>query len=820
MVVKAKPVEKQDPAIVSAKQTGVKAVTVETNFDANNSKISLMKGSSVVEEKHTISEDGKTITFATTASLVAAQYTVKVDELSMDLQAEASKTAKIEFLSDKAAVTDKNSSGAYMAATVGYRVLNQFGDDITKSVSLTANGSCTPTLKPSEHLIKFAAPTGSTSGFMIGRDIITVSLLDTASSINATATLTVSSEAYASELTYEGVYNTDNKTLTEDTDLGNDTFYVLFSAKDQYGNKYKSYKSVKESDDLYLTVIGGLTGLKRADGGNNFIVLNKDGVDYLAYPLAWSENMTATAGTATVQLLSTGGATCSGEITIAEGGRVASITVSQNGVVVAGEENELAYTALDASGKEVTSYKYLRQIEISGRQDGDYSLAFERNTDGTAKLVLDASGATVGKNEKPMLSYSFKTLNNKFSNVLITISENARPVAINGLRDVDTTISNKTNYVDIKVKNLVIEDQYGRILGDGTVAGMTGKSGEYKLAAVSASAINGGDVLAVSGAAVAGNAASTTYGTSSKITFSSAAAKGDVLFRIKPLDKGTEVITFTIANGASDADKKLADASVDVNFTVKDTSAVTTATAKVDSVYALNYDDNDTSAYFDTKAQRYAQNVEVKANGALLSKLDYTVEAPSGLKVIGASKDGTDVWAVYCTKDRDDFDNQFKNKTATTVTRTLTITLNGTGEKFTIDVVVDTTAPKITTVSDFTGKIKPVSGDAINKSSLFSGPDRIKVTASWYGDQYGKTVTVDGNGKYTFSDDSYGFAKYNFVCTVPLGEGDGAPFNLTNNNKTAAEMVVSNGFAGATLTIDFGGITKDVKVAPTPKISI
>ena len=769
-----------------------------------------MKGSSAVDAKNSISLDGKTITISTTASLVAGKYTVKVDELSQDFEATASKVDKIEFLSDKAAVAEKDVNGAYQAATVGYRVLNQFGDDITKSVSLTANGSCQPTLKPSEHMIRFDAPRGSTSGFMIGRDIITVSLLDTTSGINATATLTVSSEAYATDLTFEGVYNTDNKTLTEDTNLDNDTFYVLFSAKDQYGNKYMSYKNVREATHLYLTVIGGLTGLSRGTGSQNFIVLNKDGVDYLAYPLAWSDGMTHTAGTATVQLLSTGGATCSGEITIAEGGRVASLTVSQNGVVVAGEENELSYTALDASGKEVTSYKYLREIEISGTQDANYSLAFERNTDGTAKLVLDAKGATVAKDDKPMLSYSFKTKNNKFSNVLITVSENARPVAIDGLRDVDTTISSKTGYVDVKVKNLQIEDQYGRILSDSTVAGMTGKTREYKLATVKASIVNSAGVLAVSGAAVAGNSASTEYGTTATITFNSAANKGDVLFRIKPLKKGTEVITFTITNAATTDDKRLADASVDVNFTVKDTSAVTTATAKVDSVFALANNDN----FNDTNAQKYAQNVEVKANGALLSREDYTVEAPWGLKVKEATKDGTDVWAVYCEKNRDVFDNQFKNKTATTVTRTLTITLNGTGEKITTDVVIDTTAPKITTVSDFTGKISPVSDDAINATNLFNGPARTKVTASWIGDQYGKKVTNNNDGTFTFENGDSVTASYNFVCTVPYGEGSGAPYRLTNNNKSGAEMVVGKGFAGATLTINFGGITKDVKVAP------
>lgn len=153
-----------------------------------------------------------------------------------------------------------------MGATVGYQVLNQFKDDITKTVSLTANSSAsTTTLNPSAHLIKFttAAPTG----FMLGRDIIVVSLLDTTGGKNVTATLTLSTEAYAADITFEGVYNIDGKTLTEDTNFDNDPFYMLFSAKDQYGNKFNNYKSITENDDLYVTVIGGLTALTKEDTG-------------------------------------------------------------------------------------------------------------------------------------------------------------------------------------------------------------------------------------------------------------------------------------------------------------------------------------------------------------------------------------------------------------------------------------------------------------------------------------------------------------------------------------------------------------------------
>ena len=800
VVVKA--VEKPEEvvnAIVSASQTGVKAITVTTNFDASKSKVSLTKGSSAIEiATPTFSADGKTISIATTANLVSSTYTVKVDDLTMDLTAETSKVDEIKILSDKAALSDKQSDGTYKGATVGYQVINQFGDDITKTVSLTVNASVPATLSPSAHLIRFTST--ATNGFMLGRDVIVVSLLDTTSAKNTTANLTLSTEAYAAEMKFEGVYNVDGKTLTEDTNFDNDPFYVLLSAKDQYGNKYNDYKQIQENRDLYVTIMGGLTALTKGIGPN-FIVLNKDGVDYLAYPLTWMGTMTPSAGTASIQVLSAGGGTCSGEIEVGTGARVDSITVSQNGVIVAGEENELSYTALDANGKEITAYKQLRNVVINGGSN-DYKLTFERNADGSAKLVLDATNATVRKDQTAMQSFTFQTLNHKFSTALLTISENARPVAIDGLRGIDTSISNKTSVVDIKVKNLQIEDQYGRILPDSQVAGMitATRSGIYNLKDVHAT-LNKNDVLKVTGAAFT-NAAST-----SAVAVSGSAAgitKDSVLFQIKPQNKGTETISFQIYNNGSTQQEILADASVDVNFTVKDTTSATTATATVDPIYVT------TGGAVSSNATNYAQAVKVKVGGALLSKDDYSVEVPGGMVVTTGAVDHTAVWAVYASDGQQNI-KEFKEQTATTLTRTFTITLNGTGEKFTVDATIDRTAPKITTVNGLTGKFTPASGDAITVAYLL-GTSGGKLSADWIADQYGKAATANASGVYTLADGTTATPTLTLEPAVALGEGYGAPVALTNNNKDTASMTVQNGFAGAGLTINFGGTTGSVKI--------
>ena len=518
--------------------------------------------------------------------------------------------------------------------------------------------------------------------------------------------------------------------------------------------------------------------------------------------------MNHSVGTATVQVLSAGGGSCTGEIEVGTGARVDSITVAQNGVVVAGEENELSFTALDANGKEVTAYKQLKDITINGN-DTNHKLAFERNADGSAKLVLDISTVTVAKGATAMHSFTFETLNHKFSTALITISENARPVAIDGLRDVPTSVSTNTSKIDIKLKNLKIEDQYGRILTEKQVADMTSETGIYKLNKITASVVTNG-VISVSGGGVS---ASPDLVTGSAIN-GAATGKNDLIFEITPNAKGTDVVTFQIYNAGTGEDQ-LADASVDVNFVVKDTTSATVATATVDSVYVATG-----TAVAPVVGLAYAQPVKVKVGGALLDNTDYSVEIPGGMDLTTATVDNTTVHAVYSTnkgevdstKGQDDI-LEFKNKTATTLTRTLTITLNGTGEKFTVDVTLDSTAPKISTVAGLAGKFTPSDSDVIDIDYLFNGSTGKLENYDRIADQYGKAITgISATGVFTLADGTTTTPSLTFEPAVPLGEGAGAPSALSNNNKSTASMTVNDGFAGAGLEINFGGIKSNVKI--------
>ena len=175
--------------------------------------------------------------------------------------------------------------------------------------------------------------------------------------------------------------------------------------------------------------------------------------------------------------------------------------------------------------------------------------------------------------------------------------------------------------------------------------------------------------------------------------------------------------------------------------------------------------------------------------------------------------DHTAVWAVYASDGQQNI-KEFKEQTATTLTRTFTITLNGTGEKFTVDATIDRTAPKITTVEGLTGKLdhtKITSGSVITAGALFRSASGL-LTADRYADQYGKSANITAAGVFTLQDGTTVKPTLTFEPAVALGEGAGAPVDLRNNNKSDASMTVQNGFAGAGLTINFGGTTGSVKI--------
>ena len=794
-------------------------------------------GKAVATDSIQKSSDGKTITINSSASLVAGDYVVAVGELTFALTCETSKVDIIEFLSDKAAVVESTSNrNIYDKATVGYRVLNQFGDDITKTTMLTVNASVAATLNASDHQITFTAPNPA-NGFMLGRDMITCVLLDTNTGKNASASLTCDMKAYAKTLTFEGIYNQDGKSLTEDTDFAETPFFMLFTAEDQYGQTFKNYKNVTESTDIYVTVVGGLTGVDRT-ASQTFGTVEKDGKTYLAYPLAWNTALVnasgKSAGTVNVQALSSGGASCAGTFEVAEGGRPVSISAVAPAVIPAGEKTEIPYTALNAAGKEVTSYKYLKAGEVT--ISGSNNVSFVRQADGSAKLILDATTgilATVTKNNRTPVTFTMQTKNHKISTLTVYVTENARPVAIDGLQDVTVNFDKNTTYVPVKLKNLKVEDQYGRVMSADALqkaARNADVNSAYALRTVKANVIGTGNqivsltanrTIISTGAAVAYQANYTgpqllwTEVTSSAIATAALGnaniGKDDVLFYVKasmPAKIGFANINFAIDNSLPNTNAdSLNSTNANVQFNVKDTAKVEAASVEVNDVYIPDHANA-------AKASVYKQNVVVKANGVTLPRTSYSIEDSGDFVVTNAAIDGTPVHAIYASKDQDDY-TEFSKDKKQSIKKVITVTLNGTGEKITKEVVLNAEAPKVAVVnlkSDeyFLHVNSATTPTVVSNDAIFANIDNVK-------DQYGVKLNLATGAaiggaqnelQYTFASEVNPATKSAIITFI--GADDST--TITDNGTSKATMQYNSAFTGITMNINYGGVSKQIKI--------
>ena len=251
-------------AALSAKQTKAKEITVTSATPVTkDSKISLKRGSVEIalDEKNGVvidSTTGKTVVLTTAAKLIKGDYTVTIDDKTVDFTAEDEKVSAIEFTSTN---------------TNGFRL----NDVVAAVVIYQAN----------------------------------------AQAVTKSGTFTVSNEAAISEVTIkDGVYNKKGEeiTLDEDYDLTKGA-YVLVSAKDQYGNAVTSL-DWSANKNAIVQIAGGLTNLTAANTTSEEITVA--GVKYAGIKL--DKSAALGAGNATIIVISNGtGVTAQGTVSVANG---------------------------------------------------------------------------------------------------------------------------------------------------------------------------------------------------------------------------------------------------------------------------------------------------------------------------------------------------------------------------------------------------------------------------------------------------------------------------------------------------------------------
>lgn len=449
--------------------------------------ITVKKGSS--DKTCTPTADGKTITLAMEAKLIAGDYTVTIKGLeSEDLTATVN-VAKDETLTSydiaDELVADVNLS---TCGTIKYAALNQYGERMVSNdptvscsfgtVAAYAGGSSTQ--KPT------VTASATKDGTIFVSDINpvlaiygtegTVVLVDGTNGITATKTVKYSAPATATTVEVKGTYN-KTKSKFQDITAGDkiDDYELLMTAKDQYGRDVDAATFQARGNSNYkvnISIAGGLTNIDVASR-YQWMPRTVDGVDYIAVALDKRSGLdpgtVAVAGEATYTIVNPRkGLLVTDKFAVKDNVILSSLTITaKDGSVYAEQDNEMDFEAIDTNGNTVKDYVTLNDL-LDLTQTTKIRLT--RNADGTAKMIYKPDSTPYQANtdkastlETETISYNEKTSANfAVKTYQFTVKQKRVAKSVLGL-EADTTlaVSNlSTKPLEISYKKFTYADQY------------------------------------------------------------------------------------------------------------------------------------------------------------------------------------------------------------------------------------------------------------------------------------------------------------------------------------------------------------------------
>lgn len=418
-------------------------------------------------------EDKTEATLTLATKLTKGEYTVKAAGVELAVAegkatVEDEKVGQIQILSNNAVLDASDAK----IVTVGYKALNQYGEDATK----TFESGLTFTAGKGTALASNGVITITAGSVFTKDEKVTLSALDAATGIFTTTTLTVSDKAAVSDVVITGIYNSDSKAVLDENATASN-FKLVIDAKDQYGNSVAYDKIAADtvmtvSDPSIITVAGG-------PSTPTFAETTIDGVKKptvaLAAPVGGLK-----AGKTTITLLSkTTGKMSKYDVIVSEAAKTDVMTMSVPELAVAGEKIEIPFSVTDQYGKSVTKFSGLNGHVTFSTTAGTASFV-QNYVDGTAKLVLDATGLTAAQ------KVTITATTEKSKIVLLTVDVKAPAVAtvITGTKDLVTNVAvgGKFTFANDASK-FVVKDQYGRDFDfTGKLTNVATATGKYRLA--------------------------------------------------------------------------------------------------------------------------------------------------------------------------------------------------------------------------------------------------------------------------------------------------------------------------------------------------
>ena len=404
----------------AGKQTGAKKITVTgKNLSANKTDYKI-NGTSDNIESVTINSSATEAVIEMKTVITDGDYTVEFGGQTSTFRGEIAKPSNIDVPNKYLVLKGDNSSAG---GTIEYKITNQFGEDVTKTVSglnISITGIAgTATANPSTGLIDV---TGMVANIPINSPVsLTIVKIDGTNTISKSFQLTLAAKSQASSVAVKGVYNVNTKkpyTLAVNNSE-NASARLLVEVKDQYGRKMKS------TDGVSVVANGGLTGV----GIDVSLVYSDkveiDGVDYIAIPFTGITTLKSGNVEVTfIALFGTGGNNkANTTINIAGTKQVSKFTATAPAEVYAGEVAYFNYSATNDAGTAITDYATLNNANYGVKLPEAFS--WENVPNGAARLKYDA---TKDPNVNRITWSS--ALTQVPSNALFTVQANMQPSTV------------------------------------------------------------------------------------------------------------------------------------------------------------------------------------------------------------------------------------------------------------------------------------------------------------------------------------------------------------------------------------------------------
>lgn len=452
-------------------------------------KIKVTKAGSTTEITGTTkwSEDLTSVAFTASAKFTTGTYEMTATDAA-DSTKTTSKTAEVENekvteikILNEVALTNKARTEAY----IYYDVVNQYGESLRNSSSVTWTVSTDTTPKVNKATGKITATTSGTNTYIYGNAIYVTGVYNK-TGVTVQKELKIGMEQGLDSVKSCGfVKDTDKNTilskLPKNFQAGQ--YKLLYQAFDQNGNQLDTDQvegcEATGSSSADVTFVSDNALLIKNDFHDDQ-VYTIDGLEYNSVTIEPGQyvdkggevNITAIAnktGTKTVM-----------NYVIETGALLKSVVLSQPSTVIAdGETSEIPFVATDVDGNKVTNYESIaRTTNTLSLTASEGLLSIVEKADGTAKFVYSDraigwdNGSTYD-NVSRSIALTTVVVGGDSNNLILTVDDKARPVAVKSVnfRDNATTAVVGLDSNTIDYKDFTFVDQYGRTMSrnaDGT----------------------------------------------------------------------------------------------------------------------------------------------------------------------------------------------------------------------------------------------------------------------------------------------------------------------------------------------------------------